>query len=40
MCTTAYHCIETLEGSELGGREEGEEDGGQENDTCIDVSSD
>jgi len=29
-----------LEGSEDDGREEGEEDGGQENDTCVDVSSD
>jgi hypothetical protein len=29
-----------LEGSVEGGREEGEEDGGQENDTYINVSSD
>jgi hypothetical protein len=29
-----------LEGSDEGGREEGEENGGQENDTCINVSSD
>jgi hypothetical protein len=28
-----------LEGSEEGGREEGELDGRYENDTCIDVSS-
>jgi len=28
-----------MEGSEEGGRVEGEEDGGQENDPCINVSS-
>jgi len=40
MCATAIHYTQTLEGSDEGGREEGEEDRGQENDTCINVSSD
>jgi len=40
MCATANHYTLTLECSEECWREEGEEDGGQENDTCINVSSD
>jgi len=40
MCAPANHYIQTLEGSEEGGREEGKVDGGQKNDTCINVGSD
>jgi hypothetical protein len=40
MCANADHYTYTLKGFEESGREEGEEDGGQENDNCIDVSSD
>ena len=39
MYATANHYTLTLEGSEEGWREAGEEDGGYENDTCIEVSS-
>jgi hypothetical protein len=40
MCATPIHYIYTLEESQVGGREKGEEDGGHENHTCINVSSD
>jgi hypothetical protein len=40
MCRTVNYYTYTVEGSDKGGREEGEEDGGQENDTCTNVSSD
>jgi len=40
MCATAKHYTQTLDGSVEGGREEGEEDGRQENDTWKNESSD
>jgi len=40
MCAPANHYIYTLQGSEEGGREKEEENGGQENDTCINEYSD
>ena len=39
-CAQLHIIIQTLECCEYGGREEGDEDGGQENDTCMNLSSD
>jgi hypothetical protein len=40
MYATSNHYTETVEGSEEGGIEEGEDDSGQENNTCINVKCD